>query len=89
MTPDPQEEARRDYLRGERLSGLLLIVVGVVGFGLVYLVWLIGPLAPAAPPGIPRGFTSMLSPITCLVPVGAIGSTILILLGLRKLLFPE
>ena len=89
MTPDPQEEARRDYVRGERLSGLLLIGLSVLGFGLVYLVWRVGPLVPPTPPGLPPGLMPMLSPISCLVPAGAIGSSILLLLGLRKLLFPE
>jgi hypothetical protein len=74
---------------GERLVGLGLIALGMIGFGLVYLFWKIGPLMPAAPANMPRGLMPMLSPIACMVPMISLGSCGLVLLGLRRLLFPD
>ena len=89
MRPDPDRDRQPDWLWQERLVGLGLMVLGAAGFGLVYLFWTLGPLLPAAPPGMPRGVMPLLSPIACLVPLTAIGSSALLLLGLRRLLFPE
>jgi hypothetical protein len=70
----------------ERLIGLLLIVGGVVGFGVEYLLWLFAPAAMPAPPGLPRNLLPLISPLNCILPVMAIGSVFLILIGLRKLI---
>lgn len=80
---------RLDGLSGsaqERLIGLLLIVGGIVGFGVVYLLWLFAPAAIPAPPGLPRNLLPLTSPLNCMLPVTAIGSSLLVLLGLRKLI---
>jgi hypothetical protein len=89
MTPDPHQQARRELRRAERLVGLVLILASVAGFGLVYLLWWIGPLSPPAPRGLPPGLVPMLNPVSCLIPGAAIGSCILFLLGVRRLLFPD
>lgn len=89
MTPDPDHEGRFDPRWGERLVGLGLILFGVIGFGLVYLMWRFGPLLSPTAPGLPRGAFPILTPISCLAPVTAIGSCGLVLVGLRRLLFPE
>ena len=65
------------------------MALGVAGFDLIYLFWTIGPLMPASPPGMPRGLMPIFSPISCLVPGIAIGSSGLVLIGLRRLLFPD
>ncbi|MDP8924691.1 MAG: hypothetical protein M3O34_17695 [Chloroflexota bacterium] len=75
-----------------RLVGLGLIGIGLASAGIVYGLWLLdqayGP-RPPAPPGLPAGMSPLLSPIACLVPVGAIGATLLVLEGLRRVIFPE
>ena len=69
----------------ERLIGLLLIVGGVVGFGIVYLLWLYAPAAMPVPPGLPRNLLPLVSPLNCILPVTVIGSGLLVLIGLKKL----
>ena len=79
---------RSDGLSGgaqERLIGLLLIVGGVVGFGVVYLLWLYAPAAIPAPAGLPQNLLPLTSPLNCILPVTVIGSGFLVLIGLRKL----
>ena len=73
----------------ERLIGLLLILGGVVGFGAVYLIWLVAPASIPAPPGLPRNLLPLTSPINCILPVTVIGSGLLVLLGLRKVIVGE
>lgn len=73
----------------ERLAGLGLILLGLVGFGLVYLLWFVAPAAMPAPPGLPRPMLPLLSPLTCALPVMAIASVALIFVGLRKLVLAE
>jgi hypothetical protein len=71
----------------ERLIGVTLIVGGVVGFGAVVLLSRYLPANAVAPSGMPRDLLPLLSPITCLVPISAIGACMLVLIGLRKLIF--
>jgi hypothetical protein len=87
VRPDPDHNDRFDPQWQERLVGLGLILFGVLGFGLVYLMWKFGPLLSPTAPGLPK--FPILTPISCLVPVTAIGSCGLVLVGLRRLLFPE
>ena len=70
----------------ERLIGLLLILAGVVGFGVVYLLWLYAPASIPAPPGLPRNLLPLTSPLNCILPVTVIGSGCLILIGLKKVI---
>ncbi len=76
----------------ERLVGLGVIALGLISGGIVYGLWLLdqsyGLRAPT-PPGFPAGLSAVLSPLTCIVPVGAIGATLLILEGVRRVIFPE
>ncbi len=75
-----------------RLVGLGVIALGLVSGGIVYGLWLLdqsyGLRAPV-PPGFPSGLSPVLSPLSCLVPIGAIGSTLLVLEGVRRVVFPE
>jgi hypothetical protein len=73
----------------ERLIGLLLILGGVVGFGVVYLLSLYAPASMPAPPGLPRSVLPIISPMTCLLPITAIGSCLLVLIGLKRLVIGE
>lgn len=86
--PEERPDAFRDILE-DRLTGLGLILGGLVGFGIVYLMWRYAPGDMPVPPGIPRGPLPILSPLNCVLPVVAIGSSFLVLVGLRKLVFPE
>ena len=82
-------EDRSEGLSGsaqERVIGLLLIVGGVVGFGVVYLLWLLAPDSMPAPPGLPRNLLPLASPLNCILPITVIGSGFLVLIGLRKLI---
>ena len=85
---------RRRFELGARLQGLGLLLVGVFGFGLVYMIYQAGglPGAPAPPPP-PPGLKGMPVPVlanvtSCLVPLLAIGSVGCILIGFRRLVDP-
>jgi len=74
---------------GDRLVGLWLILGGVLGFGLVYLMWKFAPASMPVPPGMPTGLLPIASPLNCVLPVTAIGSSLLVLLGLKRLITGE
>ena len=61
----------------------------MVGFGVVYVLWLYAPAAIPAPPGLPRNLLPLTSPLNCMLPVTVIGSSLLVLMGLKKLVFGE
>jgi hypothetical protein len=73
----------------ERLIGLVLVLGGVAGFGVVYLLWLYAPAAMPAPPGLPRTLLPLVSPLNCVLPVTVLGSSLLVLIGLRKLILAD
>ena len=73
----------------ERLIGLVLILGGAVGFGVVYLLWLYAPASMPVPPGLPRNLLPLASPLNCILPVTVIGSGLLVLIGLRKLILAD
>lgn len=73
----------------ERLIGVLMMVGGVVGFGGVYLLWFYAPAMMPAPPGLPTNLLPLASPLNCILPVTAVGSCLLVVVGLRKLIFAE
>ena len=85
---------RRKFELGERLVGLGLLLVGLFGLGLVYVIYQSGglPGAPAPPPPPPglKGLNvpPLISVTNCLVPGIAIGSTGLIMVGLRRMFDP-
>ena len=75
-----------------RLAGLGLIVLGFVGMGLVYLISTFGAapaFRPPLPPGIRADLVPIISPFACIAPLAAIASALLVLEGLRRLVFPE
>ena len=85
----PRDEPPSQSGAQERLIGLGLIVGGVLGFSVVYLMWAYAPAAMPAPPGIPRNLLPIASPLNCILPVTAVGSSALVLFGLRKLIVGE
>ena len=86
MAPNEDPSGGLSGSAQERLIGVLLILGGVVGFGVVYLLWLYAPAAIPAPAGLPRNLLPLTSPLNCILPVTVIGSGFLVLLGLRKLI---
>jgi hypothetical protein len=81
---------RRSSPSGEdRLIGLGLILAGLIGFGAVYLLWQFAPAAMPAPPGLPRGLLPLASPLNCILPITAVGSSLLVLIGLKRLITGE
>ena len=74
---------------GDRLRGLGLILLGVLGFGVVYLLWLFAPAAMPVPPGLPRNLLPLASPLNCILPITAIGASLLVLIGLKQLIAGE
>lgn len=89
MPPDRDHPPRRPSSRSERLVGLGLVLAGTGGFGLAYLLWWIVPAAMPAPPGLPGPMLPLLSPLICALPILAVGSAALVLLGLRRLVLGE
>ena len=75
-----------------RLVGLGLIGLGFAGMGLVYLIWTFGA-SPAVRPPLPLGIrpdlVPIVSPFACIAPLAAIGSVLLMLEGLRRLVLPD
>ncbi len=76
-----------------RLVGLGLIAAGFVGFALVYLFSTVGAALapqPPLPPGMrPDLVPNVVSPFACVLPLTAIASALLVLEGLRRMLFPD
>ena len=86
----PPDEPRREYSSaGDRLIGLGMIVGGLIGFGLVYLMWQFAPAAMPAPAGLPRGLLPLASPLNCILPITAVGSSLLVTIGLKRLIAGE
>lgn len=75
-----------DDLRERLFSGCGLIVGGIISMGVAFLFWQIAPLTVPGPPGTPSDFMPMASPLACMVPLIAVLSAGLVLLGLRRLL---
>ena len=78
-------------IRG-RLVGLGLICFGLLSGGIVYGIWALDQaygLRPPTPPGFPAGMSPAMSPLSCLVPFGAIGAFLLVAEGVRRVIFPE
>lgn len=88
MTPPDGSRGSFSSL-GDRLIGLGLIVVGLVGFGVVFLLWRYAPEAMPAPPGLPRGLLPIVSPLNCILPVTAVGCSLLVMIGLKRLITGE
>lgn len=89
MTPDDKQPGWERAQAGERLMGLGLIVLGVLCFGLVYLLWRYAPALMPAPANLPRTLLPIASPLNCMLPVAAITASALVLIGLRRLIFPD
>lgn len=72
----------------ERLRGLLLILLGCVSLMLIYQAqqhgWL--QLRPPTPPGARPELLPVITPLSCVLPMAAIGALGLCLAGLQKLL---
>ena len=89
MIPGDQPPSSfRDTL-GDRLIGLAMIVGGLLGFGLVYLLWLYAPAQMPVPPGLPRNLLPIVSPLNCVLPATGVGSALLVLMGLKRMILPE
>jgi hypothetical protein len=75
----------------ERLQGLLLIVAGCVALLLVHLAQQAGwfQLRPPTPPGLRPELLPVITPLSCLLPMVALGGLGLCLVGLKKLFAPD
>ena len=89
MIPRDEPPGRFDASLGDRLIGLGMILGGLLGFGLVYLMWLYAPASMPVPPGLPRNLLPIASPLNCVLPLTAIGSSLLVLIGLKRLILGE
>lgn len=75
-----------------RLVGLLLIGLGFAGLGVSYLLWSVGTrLAPPVPlpPGMRPDLVPTLSPFSCVLPLIAVASVLLVLEGMRRVVLPD
>ncbi len=78
----------------ERLQGLLLLLIGLAGCAGALALYQLGglPGAPAPPPPPPGLKGLSLAPLfsvtNCMVPLMAIGSVGLVLVGLRRMVDP-
>jgi hypothetical protein len=92
--PRAPEGYKRSLELGSRFVGLLLVLFGLAGMALVYVLFQSGglpgaPPPPAPPPGLNgMAVPSLVSVGSCLVPLLAIGSVGLIIVGLRRIVDP-
>ena len=89
MAPNDDPSGGLSGSAQERLIGLFLILGGIVGFGVVYLLWLFAPASMPVPPGLPSNLLPLISPLNCVLPMTVIGSSLLVLIGLRKLILGD
>jgi hypothetical protein len=89
MIPPDDPRGGGQHSLGDRLIGLGLILGGLVGFGAVYLLWQYAPASMPAPPGLPRGLLPIISPLNCILPITAVGSSLLVMIGLKRLITGE
>ncbi|GEM_PF-6427733 len=72
----------------DRLTGLWLVLAGL---GMLLVLRLLSQPGlipqPTPPPGFPSGIP-IVSPLSCLAPILALGAVGMILVGLKRLLFP-
>jgi len=75
----------------ERLTGLVLVLIGLAGMTLVYLYYQHRDVLPQppTPPGMTPRMVPLFSPLECIMPLAAFGSAALIFMGLRRMVFPE
>lgn len=76
----------------ERLTGLALIIVGLLSMMFIY--WVAQHrdsfgVRPPTPPGLSRGMVPIGSPLDCFVPLAALGAVGIIVEGCRRLVFPD
>lgn len=76
----------------ERLTGLVLIVVGLASMAVLF--WMFQNrgrffVAPPPPPGMPGTMLPIVSPLDCMMPFAALGAVATVLEGFRRLLFPD
>jgi hypothetical protein len=82
---------RRGWQIAERLQGLGVALLGMVGLTVAYLIFTGVLPAGLPPPKAPPGVLVQLplpNATTCLVPLMAIGSIALIFVGLRRVVDP-
>jgi hypothetical protein len=76
---------------GERVQGLLLILAGSASLMLIILAqqsgWL--EVQPPLPPGMRPEGVPILTPLSCVLPMAAIGAIGLCFVGLQKLFAPD
>jgi hypothetical protein len=77
---------------GERLQGLLLILVGCASMVLIYFAQQAGwfqQARPPTPPGIRPEFLPVITPLSCVLPMAALGALGLCFIGFKRLVAPD
>ena len=94
LPPLPREKRpypRRGWQIGERLQGLGVIALGVVGMLVAYGIYSgalpAGLPEPPQPPGM-IGRIPLINPVQCVIPVLMLGSVALVFVGCRQILDP-
>ena len=83
---EPPPGYRPDSLADRLIPGCGLILGGLVSMGIAFLMWQYLPMSVPTPAGLPSWFVPISSPIACMVPMIAVLSSGMVLLGLWKLL---
>jgi hypothetical protein len=76
----------------DRLQGLLLILAGCACLSLIYLAQQNGWLhqaRPPTPPGVSPDLLPVITPISCILPMAALGALGLCFAGAKKLIAPD
>ena len=75
----------------ERLQGLLMILAGCAAMVLIWFAqqngWL--QVRPPTPPGVRPELLPVVTPLSCILPMAAIGALGLCVVGVRRIVMPD
>jgi hypothetical protein len=89
LPKEPPTGYRPGWQLEERLLGLGVVVLGLIGLAVTYAISIglipVGLTPPNPPPGV---LVPIFNPAACFIPIMALGSVALIVVGFRRVIDP-